>query len=276
MKTPALALWLSVALTAAPIGVHPSGHYFVQNGAPLLLVTSDHHYGAVINLEFDYRVFLDKLKSRGLNFTRIYPGAYIEKEGSYHAGNPLGPAPGRQILPWARAGATGVNPVLGERKFDLDRWDEAYFARLRDFCAQARRRAIIVEICLFNGMYRERWPWQAMYAENNVQGVGTAAWDMVQSVSADRRLLSYQERYVTEIVKRLNDFDNILFHVCDEPNMSKQPAAVYAPWMDRLIDVFLEAERKLPHKHLLGQTVSHAMRNKRGRFLSRPPHPVHR
>ena len=262
-----IGLACAASLLAGPIQVHPSGHYFVRDDAPLLLITSDHHYGAVINLDFDYEVFLDKLKSKGMNFTRIYPGAYISAKGkSIHVGNPNGPASGRQILPWARANVTGADPTLGERKFDLDKWDEAYFARIRDFCAQARRRGIVVEVCFFNGMYKERWPWQAMYSGNNIQGVGTASWDMVQSVTADPRLLAYQERYVAEITRRLNDFDNLLFHVCDEPNMSKQPAAVYAPWMSRLMDVFIATERKLPNKHLLGQTVSWAMRDNEADF----------
>ena len=261
-----IGLACAAGLLAGPIQVHPSGRYFVRDGSPLLLITSDHHYGAVINLDFDYEVFLDKLKSKGMNFTRIYPGAYLEKDKSYNEGNPLGPADGRQILPWARTNATGANPTLGGRKFDLDTWDEAYFARFRDFCAQARRRGIVVEVCFFNGMYKERWPWQAMHSENNIQGVGTASWDMVQSVTADPRLLAYQERYVAEITRRLNDFDNLLFHVCDEPNMSKQPAAVFAPWMSRMADVFIATERKLPNKHLLGQTVSWAMRDNEADF----------
>ena len=259
-------LWLSSSLFSAPIGVHPSGHYFVYRDAPILLITSDHHYGAVLNADFDYIAFLDKLKSRGMNFTRIYPGTYIEKDKFPYDGNPLAPADGRQILPWAKTTVKGAHAVFGGYKFDLDKWNEAYFARLKDFCAKAQERGIIVEICLFNGMYRDRWPMQAMYSENNVQGVGTGSWDMVQSLTADHRLLTYQERYVTEITRRLNDFDNLLFHVCDEPNMSKQPASVFGPWVSRMIDVFRAAESPLPTKHLLGQTVSFAMRNNESDF----------
>ena len=254
------------AVLPAPVSVHPSGHYLVYDSKPILLITSDHHYGAVINADFNYDAFLDKLKSRGMNFTRIYPGTYLSKHNFAYDGNPLGAAAGHQILPWRRTAVTGAHPVLGGTKFDLDKWDEAYFTRLRDFCTKAHQRGIIVEICLFNGMYEDRWPFQAMNAENNIQGVGTATWDMVQSLTADPRLLTYQERYVTEITKRLNDFDNLLFHVCDEPNMSKQPASVFGPWMSRLMDVFRTAESTLPKKHLLGQTVSFAMRNNEADF----------
>jgi hypothetical protein len=87
-----IGLWHSTAAFPQPIRVHPSGHYFVRNGVPVLLITSDHHYGAVINADFNYDAFLDKLKSRGMNFTRIYPGPYLEKDNLSYAGNPLAPA----------------------------------------------------------------------------------------------------------------------------------------------------------------------------------------
>ena len=256
-----LTVLFGATLWSAPISVHPAKHYFVFHGVPFLPITSDHHYGAVINAGFDYVAFLNKLKSKGLNFTRIYPGAYLERGVDFYAGNPLAPRDGRQILPWAQTTVAGANAVLGGHKFDLDTWNEAYFTRLRDFCAKASDRGIVVEICLFNGMYENRWPYQAMQAQNNIQGVGTCSWDMVQSLTADARLLSYQQKYVTEITRRLNDFDNLLFHVCDEPNMSKQSPEVYGPWVSQLIDVFKTAESALPKKHLLGQTVSFAMRS---------------
>ncbi|HET6484896.1 MAG TPA: hypothetical protein VFH83_00660, partial [Spirochaetia bacterium] len=65
-----------------PIGPYPQNpHYFSYKGSPVLLITSDQHYGAVVNADFDYRAFLDAIASYGMNFTRIYGGAYIERDG---------------------------------------------------------------------------------------------------------------------------------------------------------------------------------------------------
>jgi hypothetical protein len=251
----------------SPLSVHPDNHrYFVYCGNPLVLVTSDQHYGAVINRDFDYAAFLSTLKSRNLNFTRIYPGAYIERKEDFTPGNNLGPLEGRQILPWARTTATGAHPVLGGFKYDLDTWDPDYFNRLRDFCAKARNAGIIVEICYFNGMYEDRWQFQAMHHSNNIQGIGTCGWDMVQSVTADPRLLACQVKYVAEIARRLNDFDNVIFHVCDEPWMCRLPPAIFGAWMDRLIEAYRDAEKDLPRKHLLGQTVDWKMRDNEADF----------
>lgn len=247
-------------------------HYFSYKESPifLLLLTSDQHYGAVINRDFDYIAFLDKLRSRNLNFTRIYPGAYIERGDEYVKGNNLGPRDGRQILPWQRTSVTGAHPVLGSYKFDLDRWDESYFSRLSDFCSKAGDRDIIVEICFFNGMYRDRWAFQAMYHSNNIQGVGNCEWDMVQSLTGDPKLLTYQEKYVREITWRLNDFENVIFHVCDEPWISRKSPQVFGPWISRLIDVFRETEQALPKKHLLGQTVDLEMSQNESDFSADP------
>jgi hypothetical protein len=85
---------------SGPIRKHPDNpHYFAYKGKPQVLITTDQHYGAVINLDFDYISFLDRLREYGMNLTRIYPGAYVEMKDQYAKGNPLGPSPGRYILP---------------------------------------------------------------------------------------------------------------------------------------------------------------------------------
>ena len=53
----------------------------------------------------------------------------------------LAPRPGRALLPWARSAQTGA-PEGGNR-FDLTRWDPAYFERLRHFVEEAGRRNIV-------------------------------------------------------------------------------------------------------------------------------------
>lgn len=43
--------------------------------------------------------------------------------------------------------------MLGGNKFDLDKWDPEYFARLNDFITEAGARGIVVEVRLFNSEY---------------------------------------------------------------------------------------------------------------------------
>jgi hypothetical protein len=143
-----------------PICPHPDNpHVFLFRDRPTLLITSAEHYGAVVNLDFDYLVYLDVLAAYGLNYTRIYTGAYLEPEHYFIQDNSLGPRLGRHCLPWGRTAERGDQPgyPLGGSRFDLDQWNEAYFTRLKDFVSQAGQRGIVVEACLFNAMYPDTW-----------------------------------------------------------------------------------------------------------------------
>src|SRR5437879_10589747 len=120
-----------------PIALHSDNpHYFLFRGKPAILVTSGEHYGAVLNLDFDYRKYLAALAGDGLNLTRTFTGAYVEPVGAFKIErNTLAPSAGRFICPWARSDTPCY--VNGGARFDLTRWDDAYFRRLKDFVAKA-------------------------------------------------------------------------------------------------------------------------------------------
>src|SRR5881628_3232209 len=133
---------------------HDNPHYFLWRGQPTVLISSGEHYGAVLNLDFDYVKYLDALRRDGLNLTRTFTGAYVEPPGAFNiASNTLAPLEGRFLSPWARSDSPGY--PMGGNKFDLTRWDGAYFRRLTDFVRQASRRGVVVEINLFCPFYEE-------------------------------------------------------------------------------------------------------------------------
>jgi len=261
---------------AEPIGVFAGNpHYFGRDGKPFVLVTSDHHYGAVIDADFDGARFLDFLAAAGMNLTRIYPGGMFEPVDKYIAGNPLGPRPGRQILPWLRSREAGANAALAEPgqvslKFDLERWNSDYFMRLRAFVDRARSKGIVVEVAFFNGMYADCWPLMPFYHANNLQGVGhyePAECGLFTTCNPrNQDVLRYQRAYVAKITAELNEYDNVIFDICDEPllqglpngNVAFMPDSAVIPWLRALKEAFLETEATLPKKHLLGQTVQSA------------------
>ena len=75
-------LWAGAAAaeqSPAPIALHPqNGHYFLWRGRPTILITSGEHYGALLNLDFDYVRYFDTLAADGLNLTRLFSGTYRE------------------------------------------------------------------------------------------------------------------------------------------------------------------------------------------------------
>ena len=253
-----------------PLTLHPDNpHYFLFRGEPVFLITSDQHYGAVTNLDFDYTIFLDTLAANGMNFTRIYPGAYIERDGEYMPDNNLGPRNGRQILPWVRTSIPGAHEVLGGYKLDLDQWNGAYFKRLKDFISKANDRDIIVDIAFFNGMYPDRWAYQALYHSNNIQGIGTCVFNEVQTLK-DTALARRHEAYVRKITKEVNEFDNVILDICDEPFQDGCPPDLYNPWISKMIDAIISTESSLPNKHLIAQTIDSHTRGGPGDFSADP------
>ncbi len=139
-----------VSGAAKPISLHPENpHYFLWRGKPTVLITSGEHYGAVLNLDFDYKKYLETLAKDKLNNTRTFVGgAYVEPQSAFGIErNTLAPAPGRFISPWARSNVPGY--AGGGNKFDLDKWDESYFKRLHNFVSLASKLGIVVEINLF-------------------------------------------------------------------------------------------------------------------------------
>ena len=78
------------------IAIHPANpHYYLFHGQPTILITSAEHYGAVVNLDFDYVAYLDALKAYGLNYTRDLAGRGARDGGGVlqgqHHGSEAGP-----------------------------------------------------------------------------------------------------------------------------------------------------------------------------------------
>jgi hypothetical protein len=233
------------------VQIYPGNpHYLMFKGEPILLITSAEHYGAVINPDFDFRPYLARLAEYGLNYTRIYPGAYVEVEGMFIENNMLAPKKGRHLLPWARSNVAGCWD--GGNQYDLDAWSEDFFHRLRDFIAEAVRHDIVVEICFFNCQYEEGWHACPLNAANNIQQVGAEDYNDFQTLK-NPELTTAQDRYVEKILREVNDFDNVILEICDEPTLKGTPAPQAVDWIDHLVGVIVAAENGLPKQHVIAQ-----------------------
>jgi hypothetical protein len=236
-----------------PLALHPDNpHYFHFRGKPAVLVTSAEHYGAVLNRDFDYAKYLDELRRHGLNLTRTFTGVYCEDARSFGiTRNTLAPADGKLICPWARSETPGY--AGGGNKFDLTKWDEAYFKRLKEFLTQAGKRGIVVELVLFCPFYEDSmWRLSPMNAANNVNGAGKVVRDAVYNRDKNGDLQAVQEALVRKLAAELNGYDNLYYEVCNEPYFG----GVTDDWQRRIIDVLVAAEGKLPNRHLISLNVA--------------------
>lgn len=240
--------WAGQALSLAP----QNPHYLLFRGKPTLLITSGEHYGAVLNLDFDYVKYLDTLARSGLNGTRTWAGAYCEAPGAFNiADNTLAPKTGRFTCPWARSDQPGY--ANGGNKFDLTRWDDAYFKRLHDFVRQASKRGIIIELNLFCPFYEESmWRLSPMNVANNINNLGAVARTNVYTLDRNGGLLAVQEAMVRKVVTELKEFDNLYYEICNEPYFG----GVSLDWQHHIADVISETERGLRVRHLISQNIA--------------------
>jgi len=249
-------------------------NYLEYESEPVILVTSAEHYGAVLNLDFDYELYLSTLQAAGLNYTRIFTGAYVEKPGSFGIEkNTLAPRPGRFIAPWARSTRPGY--ANGGNKFDLDRWDDAYFERLKSFVGRAGECGVFVEVTLFSSFYGENWTLSPLHPANNINGTPDLPHQLTQ-VEGNDALFRRQEDLVRKIVRELNEFNNVFFEIQNEPwadnGRTVAPINPYLDdwqkvwrnrvdvatdpslqWQERIAVIVRDEESRLPKQHLVAQ-----------------------
>jgi hypothetical protein len=270
LKTPLIvscltSAWLATPAFSAPLSLNPENpHYFSFRGKPTVIITSGEHYGAVLNLDFNYTKYLDALARDGLNGTRTWSGAYCEPSTAFEiADNTLAPRAGRFLSPWARSEQPGY--ANGGNKFDLTKWDESYFKRLKDFISQASKRGIIVELNLFCPFYDESmWVLSPMNISNNINGVGAIARTNVYTLNNNGALLGVQDAMVRKLVAELKGFDNLYYEICNEPYFG----GVTLEWQRHIADTIAQAESSLRVRHLISQNIAN------GQAKIENPHPA--
>lgn len=229
-----------------PIGLHRENpHYFIYQGKPTILITSGEHYGAVMNPEFDYNIYLETLGKDGLNLTRTMTGGYFEPAGAFNISqNTLAPDPQKYLCPWKRIGS--------DMKFDLDQWNTDYFVRLKDFIKQAEKHHVIVELSLFCPFYEDmQWELSPFNFKNNVNSLGDLPRTDVYTIDKNGGLLDVQEKMVRKIVSELKDYPNLIYEICNEPYFG----GITPEWQKYIAMVITDAEKNYKHKHLISQNI---------------------
>jgi hypothetical protein len=263
MTWPAFVLALSLSLLGQapkPLQLDPGNpRYFHWNGKPAVLVTSGEHYGAVLNRAFPTGPYLNELAARGFNLTRTFSGTYREVPGNFNIeANTLAPAPGQYQPPWLKVSSQGEPD-----RFDLSKFDPAYFERLRTFLADANQRGIVVELVLFCPLYEDSmWSVSPLNAKNNINNIGTCPREEVHTLQ-HRDLLDVQLAFVKKVVAEVNDAPNVYFEICNEPYFG----GVTLDWQHAVADAIVATEKSLPSKHLIAQNIAN------GSAKVESPHP---
>lgn len=239
-----------------PLRLDPQNpHYLSFRGKPTVLVTSGEHYGAVINLDFNYSTYLKELQRNHLNLTRVFAGSYREIDKPHDAvkggyaidRNTLAPKPARFVSPWK-----STVRANGTVEFDLHRWNPRYFERLHDFLRQADRRGVVVELSLFCLMYDQSlWEASPLNSRNNRNQTEDVPYTEVYNLQHPR-LQEAEDNLVRKLVAETRQFHNLYFEVINEPYWH----SVTPQWQRHITHLICENEGRAGVSHLISQNYA--------------------
>jgi len=247
-----------------PLRRHPDNpRYFADDLGRTVFLTGSHTWNNFQDIltekdgrPFDYNAWLDFMVRHGHNFMRLWRWELLkwDTKANRQAQPRLLRAP---LQPWAR---TGPGRALdGGPKFDLRRFNEAYFRRLRERVRAAGERGVYTAVMLFEGWGMQFVPgaWEAhpFHPANNVNGLNPDANGDGRGLEIYElelpKALAFQEAYVRKVIDTVNDFDNVLYEISNE----NHPAST--AWQYHMIRFIREYERSKPKQHPVGMTFQY-------------------
>jgi len=251
-----------------PLRVHPDNPpYFTDGSGKAVYLTGAHTWNNLVDMgpsdppeKFDYEAYLDSLDRHGHNFIRLWAWDSVtwdtraNGESTKKAVNNVAPHP------WARTGPG--NALDGKPKFDLAKFNDAYFERLRERVKAAGDRGIYVSVMLFEGwglMHGNHgraapagWAWRGhpFHPDNNTSGINADPDGDGQNIQvhslAIPAVTKVQEAYIHKVVDTVNDLDNVLYEVINEGGEQK--------WDWWVVKMIRDYERTKPKQHPIGIT----------------------
>jgi hypothetical protein len=218
----------------------------------------------------DYSAYLRFLKARGHNFIRLWRWEQFKSQaagGNFH----LCMSP----QPWLRSG--GGSATDGNPKFDLSKFDAAFFDRLRERVIAAGNEGIYVAVMFFEGWAIHLSPppdnveGHPFHGSNNVNGVGITSILDYQVWPLDAKVQGLQDAYIKKVIDTVHDLPNVLYEVANESsgggtvdaNFAKMLGFSSVPdwgdstqWQYWVIDVVKQYERERGYDtHPIGMTM---------------------
>ncbi|MFN8487881.1 MAG: DUF6298 domain-containing protein [Caldilineaceae bacterium] len=258
-----------------PLRVDPANRrYFTDGSGRAILLAAAHTWYTLQDSgrsdpppAFDYDAFLASLQAHGSNFFRMF--VFEQAKYSVLVAGDYYYSP----LPYQR---TGPGTALdGKPKFDVAKFNQAYFDRLRERVMLAGDKGIYVSIQLFEGFSVEHkpfmaqnnpWPGHPFNKANNINGVDG---DLNQNGEGEEThtlqapaVTALQEAYVRKIIDTVNDLDNVLFEISNESPSNSQD------WQYHIINYIKTYEAGKPKQHPVGMTVEWPSGNNAELFAS--------
>lgn len=245
----------SIKLLRAQAGTN----YFTDEAGKAIYLTGSHVWTSVQDWgtsdppePLNYSGFLDFLQEHGHNFTRLWAWEHAR----WLAWSPED----YYITPLAYQRTGPGNALDGKPKFDLTRFNDEYFDRLRNRVTAAADRGIYVGVMLFQGFSLEGkgkagrpFRGHPFHRDNNINGIDGDPNADDQAVEVHTltvpAVTSIQEAYVRKVIDTLNDQDNVIWEIANE--CSRESWA----WQFHMIRLIKSYEAAKPKQHPVWLTV---------------------
>jgi hypothetical protein len=230
--------------------------YFTDGSGKAVYLTGSHVWNNLQDMgfsdpppAFDFDAYLDFLQRHQHNFIRLWRWELVSWDISASDTDKKGVhtvAP----HPWAR---TGRDKALdGKPKFDLDKFDAAYFKRLRSRVQAASERGIYVSVMLFEGWGLQHiddgWQSHPFHKANNTNAIDGGDRGIETHTLKTPAVTLLQEAYVRQVIDTVGDLDNVLFEI------SNESGAYSTEWQYHMLRFIKEYEKKKPKQHPVGMT----------------------
>lgn len=249
--------------------IHPENpRWLTDDGERALFLTGSHTWATVQERQlpetpaFDFEDWLDFMSEHDHNFLRIWVWEHASWMQFTDRKVRYSPTLYER---------TGPGEALdGEPKFDLTRFNEMYFTRLRERVLKANARGINVAVMLFQGFsldktggnpeLRKAYHGHPYHRANNINGIdgdpnGSGTGLQVHTLE-NPAVLKVQEAYVRKMIDTLNDVDGLVWEIGNE--LHDRAVEFQYHWID-----FIKAyERTKPKQHLVGMSGAHVTNEK--------------
>ena len=242
---------------AGPLSVGSSNpRFFIDSNGQAVYLTGAQLNNSLVDRSdktiLDFTSYLSFLQQYEHNFVRLWAWEQAAWTNESTAKITFDP------LPYQRKGPGTT--LDGGRKFDLTRFNQTYFDRLRSRVVEAGQRGIYVSVMLFQGFSSQRknidggnpWTGHPFNASNNINGIngdpsGNNNGEEVHSLIVPA-ITSLQEAYVRKVVDTLNDLDNVLYEISGDAPVSSRD------WQYYMINYLKSYEATKPKQHPVGMS----------------------
>ena len=198
----------------------------------------------------DFTAYVNSLVSHGHNFTLLWLTELTKFCGLPTTAN----APPDFTVtphPWQRSGPGTASD--GGPKFDLSKFDQSFFDRLRSRVQQLNTSGIYAGVYLFSGewlsSFRCSGDGYPLSLSNNINGIDDGGGTGSLSMAAPNAITDIQDAFVNKMVDTLNDLPNVLWIVSEEaPGNSTW-------WNEHNISHLRAYENGKPQHHPIGWAV---------------------